>query len=1056
MFQVSSVVLATMPSSHTNKPRILTQPRALQRIKNFNIDTFLDSKIAEEQARQTGQPGAAGAAGTAPKRSTSNARPRRGSGRTDSPSKRAGSRLRVPDGDGVIAKAPDPEDFVIGDEGSDISRTATPKSTKEGEDAESKDGNQGDKREEAPATDKGKEKGNDDELPEAVQQKLARLENLTSKYKGMLRQTALHRDWHLLFYSQNALSLELLRNYRAAHARVSQTEAFEATLREHTPLANVSDPGALVEFLNQRSLQSEMVMQELKRITGEHRNTVKERDELKIKLEDAEKKAKDAFDDAAGLREEREEQKKAKAEKTQEEASRSDPLGANSVNEKALPPTSATAEKKDEPKEDKDDTFFDYDNDLESQVKKHEEEIKQQRDYINELETENATLRKDVESTRLDLDAMKNKIGHRERENQSLQNELAEARKQAAELESSRHAGKEEQEQARSSLADAEAAFKAKLATAQQELTELKQSTAEKTKQLEQKAAAAEKKLQEYEAEDEKNAKSSKQSGEQEQKRMKTYQEVIEKQRGQIKETEEAKHSIERQVNDLNLQIKLLESEASSSQEIAHRLRTSETSAKSRAQTYESELKIAEKARDEAQKMLNAKKGHESAVASLRSQLTRAQNDRDAAYQMILNCGKCVAPTKQGETPVVETPTDSVSTLQTTDVSEGTEQTESAEPTGASTPTAEGGETGAADTKKKKKKKSKAKKKATSESTSETPADQPAVAKASQPTVEELVAEPSKAQEILASTDSQTLAEKLGPMMAELAKNREGMDESEKDATIAHHEEAILERDQEIKNHVYIIQARDETIQELQVQIQSKKDQIDVLNEKIRQTDGLREQIEEDKDELLELGKQATDAKHELKQVRESKQKLQDEFDVLQLTAEKSGKGVEDAKALHEELSKRRSELEAEIAELKKNQYDTGNASAKELQETKEALEAAEKERERLQSAHSEVEKTIEDLKAQHATSTTELEAKHKALTRDFEELKTRSSSLDTDLAAANELAQTRFKDLTDLKEHLNKVQPELKKLREESAELKTVKAGEVEHQREEAGIQGQ
>lgn len=366
----------------------------------------------------------------------------------------------MPESDGAIAKAPDPEDFVIGDDGSDISRTATPNPpAQESEDAERRDGEQDEKKEETAAaatgSDKGKEKSKaDDELPEAVQQKLARLENLTAKYKGMLRQTALHRDWHLLFYSQNALSIELLRNYRAAHARVSQTEAFEATLREHTPLANVSDPGALVEFLNQRSLQSEMVMQELKRITGEHRDTVKERDELKMKLEEAEKKAKEAFDDAAGLRKEREEQAKAKSEAKQDNASSFDPLGADSVNDKALPPTPATAEKKPEPKDAKNDTFFDHDNDLESQVKKHEEEIKQQREYINELETENATLCKDVDNTRLDLEAMKNKIGHRERETESLQTELEDAKKQVTELKTSRDAGNEEQQQAHDVLAD--------------------------------------------------------------------------------------------------------------------------------------------------------------------------------------------------------------------------------------------------------------------------------------------------------------------------------------------------------------------------------------------------------------------------------------------------------------------------------------------------------------------------------------------------------------------------------------------------------------------------
>lgn len=162
----------------------------LQRIKNFNIDNFLDSKIAEEQARQGGQPGAAGT----PKRSSSNAGPRRGSARAGSPANRNGSRLRVPEGDGTPSKAPDPEEFVIGDDGSDISRTATPRPAKEGEEAGATEAEQGESKNEgdSASVDKGKEKSKDDELPEGVQQKLARLENLTSKYKGMLRKSALH------------------------------------------------------------------------------------------------------------------------------------------------------------------------------------------------------------------------------------------------------------------------------------------------------------------------------------------------------------------------------------------------------------------------------------------------------------------------------------------------------------------------------------------------------------------------------------------------------------------------------------------------------------------------------------------------------------------------------------------------------------------------------------------------------------------------------------------------------------------------------------------------
>ena len=76
-------------------------------------------------------------------------------------------------------------------------------------------------------------------------------------------------------------------------------------------------------------------------------------------------------------------------------------------------------------------------------------------------------------------------------------------------------------------------------------------------------------------------------------------------------------------------------------------------------------------------------------------------------------------------------------------------------------------------------------------------------------------------------------------------------------------------------------------------------------------------------------------------QVKDAKQKLQDEFDELQLASDKSGKSVKDAEAQREELSKRCSQLEAEIAELKSSQDDTHTASAEELLQTKEKLKAA-------------------------------------------------------------------------------------------------------------------
>lgn len=1004
----------------------------IQRFKNFNIDTFLDGKIAEEQAKQNGQ----GQPSGTPKRSPSNVS-RRGSGRTDSPSQRAGSRLRVPEGDGAaVSKAPDPDEFVIGDDASDISRTATPKPAKESSEVAAKEGGDALKKDDAPAEGKGKAKAGDSELPEDVVQKLARLENLTSKYKGMVHTTPLHRDWHLLFYSQNALSTELLRNYRAAHARVAQTEAFEATLREHTPLANVSDPGALVEFLNQRSLQSDMVMEELKRITGEHRDTVKERDELRTKLETAEQQAKTAFDEAAGLRKEREEQAASKAA-TDKAIKSSDPLGADAVNEPAKPPAPQPAVSTAKPKEEEGDTFFSYDGDLEAQVKKHEEDIKQQREYINELETENATMRQDLDRldiTKLDLEAMKNKISIRDREVQAAKDELAQAKAQVEELEKSRDVAQEEQESAVNHLVAAEASC----VDMQEKLKGYQQSLNEKNKELEEKAAAAEENLRKYQEEHEKNLKSGKLGGEQQDKRMKTYQDVIEKLRETGKQTEEAKKAIESKVNDMQFEIKRLEAEASSASNIIASLRTNEAGLQSRAQHAETELKTAETARDEAVRLAEAKKGHESAVASLRSQLKRAEKDRDGAYQMILDCGKCKMPALEEDKAAPQTPTEAASTPQSRSRggSETTERTESTLPTEVSTPSVEGGEPVGGDAKKKKKKKSKAKKKAAS--------DESAVTETAPKTsVQDLVADPSKAQEILRDTDPSQIAQVLAPMMAAWNKAREdeGKLEDDRDGVIQHHEATIEERDQTIKNYTTIITARDEEIVRLNGVIKEKEEAIDRLDAKLKDQEGLTEEIETLRDDLTEQGIATTDAKHELSVLKEAKQKLQDEFDELQAGSDKQQKNVKDAEKSRDDLSTKCSALEKEISELKSSQTSADTASAAELNAIKEKLAAAEKEMETLQLAKDASEKQIEELKAQHTADGAELDTKHQSLMSDFEELKGRASTLDTDLAAANQLAQSRYKDLTDLREHLNKVQPELKKLREESAELKTVRA---------------
>ena len=83
------------------------------------------------------------------------------------------------------------------------------------------------------------------DLPIEVKQRLKRLDKLESKYG------------------------ELLKAYRAAHARVQAIEPFEATLRENTPLTSIGDPSALAEYLTQINTKSGMVLDELKRVSSE-------------------------------------------------------------------------------------------------------------------------------------------------------------------------------------------------------------------------------------------------------------------------------------------------------------------------------------------------------------------------------------------------------------------------------------------------------------------------------------------------------------------------------------------------------------------------------------------------------------------------------------------------------------------------------------------------------------------------------------------------------------------------------------------------------------------
>lgn len=109
------------------------------------------------------------------------------------------------------------------------------------------------------------------ELPTEVRVKLRKLDRIEVKYG------------------------ELLKAYKLAHSRIQPIEVFEAALRENTPLTGINDPGALVEYLNQMTLKSDMIVEELKRVTSD-------RDDYKKKFEASEEEGAKLRDEISDLR----------------------------------------------------------------------------------------------------------------------------------------------------------------------------------------------------------------------------------------------------------------------------------------------------------------------------------------------------------------------------------------------------------------------------------------------------------------------------------------------------------------------------------------------------------------------------------------------------------------------------------------------------------------------------------------------------------------------------------------------------------------------------------
>lgn len=967
------------------------------RFKGFNLDTFLEGKLAEDEAKKAQQQAQQSRSST--KRTPSTAR--RSSARGGTPSgKRDGSRLRVPDGESPLPlKGPDPEEFVIGDDASDISgisRVATPKPVKEGEDGapldeKKEDAEQDtsaqptdspDKQNGASTTGKGKDRAPpaDDELPLDVRRRLAKLDTLTTKYQGMLTTKPLHRDWHLLFYSQNMLCTDLLKNYRMAHSRVTAIEPFEATLREHTSLTSIADPGALVEFLEARNLQKDMVMEELKRISGEHNTVVKERDELKSKLDEAEKKAKEAFDEAAGLRKERDAQPPESADAGRQPGEPSD--NAQQTSTARDPPT-------------EDETFFDYDTELshlQEELKEQKVKIEDQTAYINELSTENASLRQSYDTAQLDLSAMYNKVDVKEREVNGLKAEL----KEAAEA---KKAAEDQESEASASLAQTEG----QIFDLQTRLKSYQEDVEKEKKELREKLETSEKRYQ-------------LEHGDGQQEKRKQFQDkILNSVREQLKEAQEAKSISEGKYKDLELEFNRISSECDNKGEIITHLRGQEDANKS---LRDRNLQL-ERERDDALRTMDDKKDsnnrHEAAVASLRSQLKRTERDRDDAYQMIVKCGQCRQPIQNGESAVEEPTQTSTPATRSRHGSEATEQTEvSTQPTEVSTPPVEAEAPGNADAKKKKNKKKKAKAKKDAPEAGET-------AKVEEP----------KAQQPkdLANQHIQFVMEKIQA------------DDDENVRLLRHHEGKMEEQEQVIRTHLETIKQRDEEIAELNERIKAEEAEVTKLGGKLKDQEGLQSELDDLRDTVADLGKENTDFKHERKTVSDGNAALQKELDEALAEGDRLRKSLKEAEEKRDDFDKEYNKLQDALNEERRSSGAHMQSALAALQKDLDTSRENEKKTEQLKFA---CEKQIEELQAQVKANESDTAGLLRKQQEALQKVETEKSAVERDLAAANSLAQTRFKDITELKEHSNKLQTELKKVKDEAAELRSAK-GDLE-----------
>lgn len=197
---------------------------------------------------------------------------------------------------------------------------------------------------------------------------------------------------------------------------------------------------------------------------------------------------------------------------------------------------------------------------------------------------------------------------------------------------------------------------------------------------------------------------------------------------------------------------------------------------------------------------------------------------------------------------------------------------------------------------------------------------------------------------------------------------------------------------------------------------------------------GGKSSFEQDKEPQLDLKKEPT------ADVEESKQslamgtvaKLEVELRQLRVLIEEKDAAIE---RIHGKL-KDQDGLREEIDTLRDDLVNVGQEHV----EAKDQVKELTAKKAGMTSTVSTLQKEIAELRSVYATSAAGSERKHKDLATQFGDLKAKANTLQTDLSAAEQLASSRFKDLNDLRNGLQKAQPEINTLRIEAAEVKSVK----------------